>query len=107
MYIQYTMDQLCLPMDLEEDMPDNHLARVVNAAVERLDDTIFDAPIPAVAATAATLRCLSKSLFTLILSESIRLVKSLKPCERTSLSCGWPDGNAPTSAPLIASVPSG
>ncbi|WP_253944723.1 hypothetical protein [Paenibacillus sp. NEAU-GSW1] len=41
MYIQYTLDQLCLPMDLEEDIPPNHLVRVVNAAVNRLDDKIF------------------------------------------------------------------
>ncbi len=46
MYIQYTMDQLCLPMDLEEDIPENHLVRIVNAAVHRLDDTIFDAAYP-------------------------------------------------------------
>jgi len=46
LYIQYTMDQLCLPMDLEEDIPENHLVRVVNAAVNRLDDTIFDAAFP-------------------------------------------------------------
>ncbi|WP_136604998.1 IS1182 family transposase [Paenibacillus dokdonensis] len=46
MYIQYTMDQLCLPMDLEEDIPENHLVRVVNAAVNRLDDAIFDAAYP-------------------------------------------------------------
>ncbi|OKP80625.1 transposase [Paenibacillus helianthi] len=46
MYIQYTMDQLCLPMDLEEDIPPNHLVRVVNSAVNRLDDTIFDAAYP-------------------------------------------------------------
>lgn len=46
MYIQYTMDQLCLPMDLEEDIPPNHLVRVVNAAVNRLDDTIFNAAYP-------------------------------------------------------------
>ncbi|WP_080836728.1 IS1182 family transposase [Cohnella massiliensis] len=46
MYIQYTMDQLCLPMDLEEDIPANHLVRVVNAAVNRLDDAIFDAAYP-------------------------------------------------------------
>jgi transposase len=43
LYKQYTMDQLCLPMDLEEDIPPNHLVHVVNAAVNRLDDTIFDA----------------------------------------------------------------
>ncbi|WP_245237697.1 transposase [Paenibacillus ihuae] len=46
MYIQYTMDQLCLPMDLEEDIPQNHLVRVVNAAINRLDDSIFDAAYP-------------------------------------------------------------
>ncbi|MGF7045638.1 hypothetical protein J2T13_000098 [Paenibacillus sp. DS2015] len=31
------MDQLFLPMDLEEDIPQNHLVRLVNAAVNRLD----------------------------------------------------------------------
>ncbi|GIQ68567.1 IS1182 family transposase [Xylanibacillus composti] len=46
MYIQYTMDQLCLPMDLEEDIPPNHLVRVVNVAVNQLDDAIFDAAYP-------------------------------------------------------------
>ncbi|MDQ0192869.1 transposase [Paenibacillus wynnii] len=46
MYIQYTMDQLCLPMDLEDDIPEHHLVRVVNAAVNRLDDAIFDAAYP-------------------------------------------------------------
>ncbi|KOP64664.1 transposase [Bacillus sp. FJAT-18019] len=46
MYIQYTMDQLCLPMDLEEDIPQNHLVRVVNDAVNRLDDKIFAAAYP-------------------------------------------------------------
>ncbi|MEJ9164996.1 transposase [Paenibacillus graminis] len=46
MYIQYTMDQLYLPMDLEEDIPENHLVRVVNAAINRLDDAIFDAAYP-------------------------------------------------------------
>ncbi|KGE21003.1 hypothetical protein PWYN_02260 [Paenibacillus wynnii] len=33
-------------MDLEEDIPENHLVRVVNAAVNRLDDTISDAIYP-------------------------------------------------------------
>nr|WP_316503063.1 MULTISPECIES: transposase [Paenibacillus] len=46
MYIQYTMDQLCLPMDLEEDIPANHLVRIVNAMVNRLDDATFDAAYP-------------------------------------------------------------
>jgi transposase len=40
------MDQLCLPMDLEEDIPESHLVRVKNAAVNRLDDAIFDAAYP-------------------------------------------------------------
>ena len=46
MYLQYTMDQLCLPMDLEELIPTNHLVRVVNMAVNRLDDRIFAAAYP-------------------------------------------------------------
>ncbi|RCW39163.1 IS1182 family transposase [Paenibacillus prosopidis] len=46
MYIQYTMDQLTLPMDLEEDIPKNHLVRVVNAAVNRLSDSIFASVYP-------------------------------------------------------------
>jgi transposase len=41
LYIQYTMDQLPLPMDLEDDIPPNHLVRVINGAVNRLDDKIF------------------------------------------------------------------
>lgn len=46
MYIQYTMDQLFLPMDLETDIPENHLVRVMNDAVNRLSDSIFDAAYP-------------------------------------------------------------
>ncbi|MBA9088126.1 transposase [Fontibacillus solani] len=33
-------------MDLEKDIPVNHLVRVVNAAVNRLDDAIFDVAYP-------------------------------------------------------------
>nr|WP_245809599.1 hypothetical protein [Cohnella massiliensis] len=64
MYIQYTMDQLCLPMDLEEDIPVNHLVRVVNAAVNRLDDAIFDAAYPGADETATILKCSPKSSYT-------------------------------------------
>ncbi|MGO4184934.1 hypothetical protein AB4Z17_27565 [Paenibacillus sp. TAF43_2] len=46
MYIQYTMDQLTLPMDLAEDIPENHLVRVGNTAVNRLSDRIFSAAYP-------------------------------------------------------------
>ncbi len=33
-------------MDLEEDIPEHHLVRFVNAAVNRLDNSIFDATYP-------------------------------------------------------------
>ncbi|WCF11077.1 IS1182 family transposase [Paenibacillus thiaminolyticus] len=46
MYIQYNMNQLCLPMDLEEDIPANHLVRMINQAVDRLDDQIFASAYP-------------------------------------------------------------
>lgn len=46
MYVKYTMDQLFLPMDLEEDIPANHLVRIVNEAVNRLDEKIFASAYP-------------------------------------------------------------
>src|SRR6478672_10030954 len=46
LYIQYTMDQLYLPIDLEDDIPPKHLVRVVNEAVNRLDDKIFREAYP-------------------------------------------------------------
>jgi transposase len=46
LYLKYTMDQLCLPMDLEEDIPQNHLVRIVHAAVTQLDDKIFASVYP-------------------------------------------------------------
>jgi transposase len=46
MYIHYSMDQLYLPMDLEMEIPANHLVRVVNEAVNRLGDTTFAAAYP-------------------------------------------------------------
>jgi transposase len=46
LYLKYSMDQLCLPMDLEDDIPENHLVRVVNAAVNRLSDKIFASAYP-------------------------------------------------------------
>nr|WP_284241099.1 hypothetical protein [Paenibacillus glycanilyticus] len=36
MYKEYNMDQLSLPMDLQEDIPENHLVRVINDAVKSL-----------------------------------------------------------------------
>jgi transposase len=46
LYIQYSMNQLCLPMDLEMDIPMNHVVRVVNATVARLSDAIFAGAYP-------------------------------------------------------------
>jgi hypothetical protein len=31
LYNQYTIDQLFLPMDLEEDLPQKYLVRLINA----------------------------------------------------------------------------
>ena len=41
MFIQYSMDQLCLPMDLGDEIPAKHVARVINDFVNRLDDSLF------------------------------------------------------------------
>ncbi|GGG15482.1 hypothetical protein ACFOHW_23995 [Paenibacillus abyssi] len=46
MYIEYIMDQLTLPMDLQEDIPENHLVRVINDAVNRLPMKIFTPAYP-------------------------------------------------------------
>lgn len=46
MYIEYNMDQLCLPMNLEEDIPQNHVSRLVNMAINRLDDAVFNIAYP-------------------------------------------------------------
>lgn len=46
MYKQYTMSQQYLPMDLETEIPANHVVRVVNDAVNGLKDAIFDAAYP-------------------------------------------------------------
>jgi transposase len=37
----YTQNQLFLPMDFDDMIPLNHVARVVNDAVDRLDDALF------------------------------------------------------------------
>lgn len=46
MYIQYSMDQLWMPMNLEEWIASHHLVRVINDAVNQLDDAIFDVAYP-------------------------------------------------------------
>lgn len=37
----YNMDQLYLPMDLEVEIPTHHVCRIVNRAVEELDENIL------------------------------------------------------------------
>ncbi|TYP72348.1 transposase [Paenibacillus methanolicus] len=46
MYKEYIMDQLSLPMDLQEDIPQNHLVRIVNEAVDRLNMSLFTKAYP-------------------------------------------------------------
>lgn len=46
MYMQYNMNQQYLPMDLETEIPANHVVRVVNDAVDRLKDALFDVAYP-------------------------------------------------------------
>ena len=46
MFIHYSMEQLCLPMDLGEWIPPHHLVRVINDAVNRIDDAIFERAYP-------------------------------------------------------------
>jgi hypothetical protein len=40
-FIPYEMNQLCLPLSLEELIPPHHVVRIVNDAVDRIDDEIF------------------------------------------------------------------
>lgn len=46
LYIQYTLDQLCLPMDLEEDILQSHVVRLANAAVNQINVSIFASAHP-------------------------------------------------------------
>ncbi|MDQ1909327.1 hypothetical protein RAC89_02285 [Paenibacillus sp. GD4] len=40
-FIAYEMDRLFLPPSLGELIPANHVVRIVNEAIERLDDKLF------------------------------------------------------------------
>jgi len=46
MYIQYNMDQLILPMDIEVLIPNQHLCRIVNLAVEKMNPHLLDQLYP-------------------------------------------------------------
>ena len=40
-FIDYNMDQLYLPIDLEVHIPENHVSRIVNKAVEQIDTKLL------------------------------------------------------------------
>ncbi|WP_379141792.1 transposase [Paenibacillus sp. sgz500992] len=107
MYIQYTMDQLYLPMDLEEDIPQNHLVCVVNAAVNRLDDAIFDAVYPGGGRDSYHPKMLTKVIiyaYTQRIYSSRQIAKAV----RENIPFMWLAGRQrPDFRTLIASVPSG
>lgn len=41
MFIHYNTDQLILPMDVEYQIPQNHLSRVIHTAIEKMDDQLL------------------------------------------------------------------
>ncbi|APH06830.1 hypothetical protein A9C19_20340 [Bacillus weihaiensis] len=43
-FVNYNMNQLVLPLDLEILIPQNHLSTIVHEAVEKLDDTLLFQP---------------------------------------------------------------
>lgn len=99
------MDQLNLPMELEEGIPDNHLVRLVNAAVNRLDDKIFAAAYPGGGRDSYHPKMLTKVIVYAYTNAIILLAKSLKPFVKMLCSCGLQADSVPTSVLSIASVP--
>ena len=41
MFIHYNTDQLILPMDVEYQIPKNHLSRIIHTAIEKMDDQLL------------------------------------------------------------------
>ncbi|SEN69382.1 hypothetical protein SAMN04487895_102242 [Paenibacillus sophorae] len=107
MYIHDSMDQLHLPMDLEEDFPPNHFVRVVNDMVNRTCDKIFAAAHPGAGRHSYHPKMLTKIILYAYISGSTLPVKSPRLCGKPSRSCGWPDASTRTSAPLTGSAASG
>lgn len=67
MYVQNIKGQLCLPTDLGENIPANHLVDVMNAAVKRFKEALFNTVTPGEDGIAtpvlASLRGCSKNYF--------------------------------------------
>lgn len=88
MYIQYTMDQFYLPMDLKEDIPSHPIVRVVNEAVNRLEDQIFQAAYPGERRNSYHPNLLTKVLiyaYTQRMYSSRQIAKALR---ENSMLCG-------------------
>ncbi|MCY9661992.1 transposase [Paenibacillus anseongense] len=105
MYIQYTMDQLTLPMDLAEDIPDNHLVRVVNAAVDRLSDKIFADAYPGGGRDSYHPKMLTKVIIYAY-AQRIYSSRQIAKSAKISCSCGSQGASDRTSARSTAFVPS-
>src|SRR3712207_9454697 len=41
-YINYNMNQLCLPSDISNWVDENHISRIVNEVVENIDDKFLE-----------------------------------------------------------------
>ncbi len=107
MYIQYSMDQLCLPMDLEEDIPENHLVRVVNAAVNRLPDSIFTDAYPGGGRDSYHPKMLTKVIIYAYMQRIYSSRQIAKAVRENVTSCGSRADNDRIFVPLIGSAPSG
>jgi len=57
------MDQLALPMDLGEDIPENHLVRVINATVNGISDSLVSSAYPGSGRDSYHPKMISKSSF--------------------------------------------
>ncbi|MBM7111785.1 transposase [Brevibacillus laterosporus] len=86
-------------MDLEEDIPPHHLVRVVNEAINRLDDAIFESAYPRGGRDSYHPRCSPRSLSTPTHSGSIHRNESCEGCPLKA-SCTKAKGNREISGSL-------
>ncbi len=82
------MDQLFLPMDLEELIPPGHVVRVVNEAVNRISDDVFLKYYPGGGRSSFHPKMLTKVLVYAYTQKITPPVKSLRRFVRTFPSCG-------------------
>ncbi|MGF9714109.1 transposase [Paenibacillus naphthalenovorans] len=94
-------------MDLEEDIPAGHLVRIVNDAVNRLDDNIFAAAYPGGGRDSCHPKMLTKVIVYAYTQRIYSSRQIAKPSAKISCSCGLRSDSGRISAPLTASAPSG